>query len=156
MYVCSTTVWILLITTIKRGPRWAPCWPHEPCYQGTHVGKPSDVIYETNVISLGNKVRISYKIPLNMPVEVDPCFLNMAKCNANNDVRKRSFIISFEINKSYHSVSKNLFFFLHWSYLCRIVSQRYSRVIFKFLLNNETQKAIHFGSVWWTVYKISR
>ena len=19
------------------GPRWAPCWPHEPCYQGTHA-----------------------------------------------------------------------------------------------------------------------
>ena len=18
------------------GPRWAPCWPHEPCYRGTH------------------------------------------------------------------------------------------------------------------------
>ena len=18
------------------GPRWAPCWPHEPCYQGTY------------------------------------------------------------------------------------------------------------------------
>ena len=18
------------------GPRWAPCWPHEPCYQGAH------------------------------------------------------------------------------------------------------------------------
>ena len=20
------------------GPRWAPCWPHEPCYQGHHLG----------------------------------------------------------------------------------------------------------------------
>ena len=20
------------------GPRWAPCWPHEPCYQGTFMG----------------------------------------------------------------------------------------------------------------------
>ena len=19
------------------GPRWAPCWPHEPCYQGKHI-----------------------------------------------------------------------------------------------------------------------
>ena len=19
------------------GPRWAPCWPHEPCYQGSHT-----------------------------------------------------------------------------------------------------------------------
>ena len=19
------------------GPRWAPCWPHEPCYQGTSI-----------------------------------------------------------------------------------------------------------------------
>ena len=19
------------------GPRWAPCWPHEPCYQGSHA-----------------------------------------------------------------------------------------------------------------------
>ena len=23
------------------GPRWAPCWPHEPCYQGCHY---NDVI----------------------------------------------------------------------------------------------------------------
>ena len=21
------------------GPRWAPCWPHESCYQGSHLAK---------------------------------------------------------------------------------------------------------------------
>ena len=26
------------------GPRWAPCWPHEPCYQGPH-SLPSKVNY---------------------------------------------------------------------------------------------------------------
>ena len=24
------------------GPRWAPCWPHEPCYQGGYVSCPTD------------------------------------------------------------------------------------------------------------------
>ena len=23
------------------GPRWVPCWPHEPCYRGTHLTRPS-------------------------------------------------------------------------------------------------------------------
>ena len=148
--MCSTTVWILLITTIKRGPRWAPCWPHEPCYQGTHVGKPSDVIYETNVISLGNKVRVSYKIALNMPVEVDPCFSIWRNVMQITTSEKGLLLFNLKwINDTI--VSRRIFFFLYWSYLCRIVSQRYSRVIFKFLLNNETQKAFHFGVVWWTV-----
>ena len=26
------------------GPRWAPCWPHEPCYQGV-LAKIPDAIW---------------------------------------------------------------------------------------------------------------
>ena len=25
------------------GPRWAPCWPHEPCYQGLHFTADDDL-----------------------------------------------------------------------------------------------------------------
>ena len=30
------------------GPRWAPCWPHEPCYQGCYFVVSYDVIVYTN------------------------------------------------------------------------------------------------------------
>ena len=26
------------------GPRWAPCWPHEPCYQGYNLLFPCDIL----------------------------------------------------------------------------------------------------------------
>ena len=44
---CSTLIFSKILTHIAKswgqyrahlspgGPRWAPCWPHEPCYQGT-------------------------------------------------------------------------------------------------------------------------
>ena len=29
------------------GPRWAPCWPHEPCYQGSRSSNENCVCYHT-------------------------------------------------------------------------------------------------------------
>ena len=31
--VCISLLLVQLMAQIN-GPRWAPCWPHEPCYQG--------------------------------------------------------------------------------------------------------------------------
>ena len=31
------TLCLLLVELAQIGPRWAPCWPHEPCYQGVYV-----------------------------------------------------------------------------------------------------------------------
>ena len=36
------------------GPRWAPCWPHEPCYLGVHVNKTLPKCTDTGVISIFN------------------------------------------------------------------------------------------------------
>ena len=34
------------------GPRWAPCWPHEPCYQGSDM-RCHHAHYDVTVISVG-------------------------------------------------------------------------------------------------------
>ena len=31
------------------GPRWAPCWPHEPCYQGGSTWKGQDLTQELSI-----------------------------------------------------------------------------------------------------------
>ena len=31
------------------GPRWAPCWPHEPCYQGCHFIRNRNIGYARSV-----------------------------------------------------------------------------------------------------------
>ena len=32
-------------------PRWASCWPHEPCYQGTFVSSKSNLRYEIVIVT---------------------------------------------------------------------------------------------------------
>ena len=36
------------------GPRWAPCWPDEPCYEGFYDTNAVIGVHITNVITIGS------------------------------------------------------------------------------------------------------
>ena len=34
LHFALSILWLLMTCWCPVGPRWAPCWPHEPCYHG--------------------------------------------------------------------------------------------------------------------------
>ena len=74
------------------GPRWAPCWPHEPCYQGTYVSDWMHVIHQHKHISSW-KLQLIHEITLRMLLFSNRSFFSsmivcipMKGCHALNHV----------------------------------------------------------------------
>ena len=44
------------------GPRWAPCWPHEPCYQGLYV-EAAISVFSSKVSYLIIKIKRALLVP---------------------------------------------------------------------------------------------
>ena len=54
------------------GPRWAPCWPHEPCYQGHHSSlalglKWSYMGYRHGYLNITNTVKFLDDVATGAP-----------------------------------------------------------------------------------------
>ena len=45
------------------GPRWAPCWPHDPCYQGRCPGRVSIMSFPAGVCNASGHGHGSSEIP---------------------------------------------------------------------------------------------
>ena len=87
IHVCITAFqWFINFSTVEQrnhinklgavGPRRAPCWPHEPCYQGMYVGTHLTTLHLCNeacrqLASLTRDVDLSKPVHTWIPESVD-------------------------------------------------------------------------------------
>ena len=57
-------------TWVLSAPRWAPCWPHEPCYQGWYVTSVTPSVHESKCNSHAWSLSGLFIFVTNLPVPI--------------------------------------------------------------------------------------